>query len=434
MGSKYLLVHQMDFTSLFNSLDPFRGAFSTVNSLTKALEPLHASVAAGASLAKAMEPLHASVAAGASLAKAMEPLHASVAAGASLAKAMEPVYGISNMSAAAKVIDVFGADKMPAAARVIDMLGTDKTPAAARLINVLGAGNVSAAASVIDGLNAGKTSAAVRMVDMLDNVISTTAGIKLDFGHSIWRHGNSVDILAILDPGASRNAVARSIDLIIESIASVARNADVLDVEDATPDAPTDRSARQDGRRVTKESRLWTPESASGAGVHQDAGYDDFPGEAIDPVTVFCGSADVDKQHRDALIKHLWALRSSGVIKTWHEGDITAGDNREASIWQNLDLARLILLLISADYLNHLWENNMLRRIEARARARKAIIVPVLVRPTYAEGTLVERLPSLPSNGIPVTTWVNSDEAWVDVARGVREVVASIRRASARYH
>ena len=49
-------------------------------------------------------------------------------------------------------------------------------------------------------------------------------------------------------------------------------------------------------------------------------------------------------------------------------------------------------------------------------------IIPVIVRSSLWEESPLAPLKALPRDGKPVTLWVDRDEAWTDVARGIRTV------------
>ena len=59
------------------------------------------------------------------------------------------------------------------------------------------------------------------------------------------------------------------------------------------------------------------------------------------------------------------------------------------------------------------------RRGEVRA-------IPILLRPTDWQITPLGKLQALPKNGKPITTWSNQDDAYLDVARGIRAVVETL--------
>jgi len=68
-------------------------------------------------------------------------------------------------------------------------------------------------------------------------------------------------------------------------------------------------------------------------------------------VTVFFSYSHKDKALRDELAKHLEALKFSGIITDWHDGEILPGDEWDREIQKNLDSAQIILLLVSSDFI-----------------------------------------------------------------------------------
>ncbi len=131
--------------------------------------------------------------------------------------------------------------------------------------------------------------------------------------------------------------------------------------------------------------------------------------------------AHADEELHDQLAKHLKPLEREGVIRPWHDRRITPGREFEGAIDEKLDEAELILLLISPDFVNseYCWEKEMLRAME-RHEAGEARVIPVILRPTDWHRTPFGKLLALPKDGKAITTWENRDQAYLDVAQGVR--------------
>ena len=60
--------------------------------------------------------------------------------------------------------------------------------------------------------------------------------------------------------------------------------------------------------------------------------------------TVFFSYSHVDEDLRDMLEKHLSALKHQGVIDTWHDRCIRAGDELDSETSDKLESASIILL------------------------------------------------------------------------------------------
>jgi hypothetical protein len=81
---------------------------------------------------------------------------------------------------------------------------------------------------------------------------------------------------------------------------------------------------------------------------------------------------------------------------------------------------------------DYCYEIIMKTAIEKR-RTAELHVIPIILRPIDLGGTLISELQVLPINGIPITKWRNRDEAFGDVAKGIREVVGLLQLEHRRY-
>ena len=139
---------------------------------------------------------------------------------------------------------------------------------------------------------------------------------------------------------------------------------------------------------------------------------------------IFFSYSHEDEQHRDQLEKHLASLKHEGLIESWHDRRIVAGDNINKEIDGQLERADVILLLISSGFLasSYCYGIEMRRAMERHA-AREATVIPVIVRPCDWRSSPFGKLMAVPRDGKPITTWANFDEAFTDVAQAIRSVV-----------
>lgn len=132
------------------------------------------------------------------------------------------------------------------------------------------------------------------------------------------------------------------------------------------------------------------------------------------------------------LEEHLGVLQRQGVISIWHPRRIVAGTIMSEVIEEQLRSASIILLLVSADFLNsdYYSEVEMENALEQQ-KDKKASIIPILARPCDWENTSLARLPCLPRKRREkreITSWENQDEAWKDVTAGLRQTIKSISK------
>jgi len=143
-----------------------------------------------------------------------------------------------------------------------------------------------------------------------------------------------------------------------------------------------------------------------------------------------------DSGLRRKLEQHLALLKREGAIEEWFDGKIGAGVELDKSIDANLAGSDIILLLISAAFLNsdYCWDKEM-RRAMQRHQKGEARVIPIIIRPVDDgwHQTIFGTLKALPTDGKPVTKWSNRDSAWKDVAKGIRDAVKDLSgRQSAR--
>lgn len=150
------------------------------------------------------------------------------------------------------------------------------------------------------------------------------------------------------------------------------------------------------------------------------------PAPAIAPI-VFYSYAREDQRHVEALRGQLSVLRREEKIQEWYDRRIDPGQQWEVEIDENLAKADVILMLLSPDFFNsdYCWGVETERALQ-RHRDGEAVLIPIIVRPVDWTNTPFARIQALPTNARAVTTWGNRDEAWLDVARGLRTVVSHL--------
>ena len=154
------------------------------------------------------------------------------------------------------------------------------------------------------------------------------------------------------------------------------------------------------------------------------------PISQLNSIEVFYSYSHEDEELRQQLENHLSILRRQGVITNWHYRKIGAGREWEGEIDEHLNTARVILLLISSDFIasDYCYDVEMQRAIE-RHDAGEARVIPVILRPVIWEEAPFGHIQALPTGVLPVTRWEDQDEAFTNIARGIREVVEELNQA-----
>lgn len=147
---------------------------------------------------------------------------------------------------------------------------------------------------------------------------------------------------------------------------------------------------------------------------------------------VFFSYSHRDEELRDRLEVSLKMLQRQGLIETWHDRRITAGEDLDRAINENLETADVVLLLVSPDFLasDYCYDVEMARALE-RHRAGDAVVIPVILRHCDWHGAPFGKLLATPTDGKPVRGWADLDEAFQIITSAIRKALEA-RGASTR--
>ncbi len=139
---------------------------------------------------------------------------------------------------------------------------------------------------------------------------------------------------------------------------------------------------------------------------------------------LFFSYSHLDENLRDQLEKHLAALRRQGLIASWHDRRITAGTAFADAIDIQIEIAEVILLLVSPDFIasDYCMEKEMVRALQ-RHEANEARVIPIILRPCDWHSLPFGSLLTAPTDGRPVTMWPNQDEAFLNVVRAIKKAL-----------
>jgi hypothetical protein len=148
--------------------------------------------------------------------------------------------------------------------------------------------------------------------------------------------------------------------------------------------------------------------------------------------SIFFSYSHADEALRDQLEKQLATLKRQGVIETWHDRRIGAGQEFDHVISQHVENDDIILLLVSPDFLasDYCYDREMLRAME-RHEEGSAIVIPVILRACDWHHAPFGKLLAVPTDGKPVTQWTDRDQALLEVTRTVRGAVEQFARKDA---
>lgn len=150
------------------------------------------------------------------------------------------------------------------------------------------------------------------------------------------------------------------------------------------------------------------------------------------PIEIFFSYTHADERLRDQLEVHLASLKRSKRIVCWHDRHIRAGLTWKTQINTHLNTADIIIFLVSPDFLNSDYCNRIeVGRALERYEEGDVCIVPVILRRSDWKEEALAEFQALPCNARPVVEWPDIDEAFYDVAKGLKEIVVEMENEQA---
>lgn len=153
------------------------------------------------------------------------------------------------------------------------------------------------------------------------------------------------------------------------------------------------------------------------------------------PLKVFFSYSHKDTEIMNQLAVHLAPLKRLEKIETWSDKAIQAGDEWDEAIKNNLRDSDIILFLVSADFIasSYIWEKEIPLAMELRNNLSERVkrVIPIYLRPFDFSGLNFSDLEMVPKNTTghltAISQWENMDEAFMEVAKSIREIIESTK-------
>jgi Subtilase family/TIR domain len=163
------------------------------------------------------------------------------------------------------------------------------------------------------------------------------------------------------------------------------------------------------------------------AAVREAMGTSAPTSDAAVPLKVFCSYSHLDQALWKEFKAHLSPMERAGRIEIWSDQKIEAGQRWEEEIYQKLNAADIILLLISSYFVDsEFCYSKELKRAVERDAEGTARMVPVRVRPVSLKGTVLAEIQALPPGAKPITSFGDPHEGWAQVAEHLYDIVEKL--------
>ncbi len=140
-------------------------------------------------------------------------------------------------------------------------------------------------------------------------------------------------------------------------------------------------------------------------------------------IRAFISYSHVDENYRNELQKHLVSLQHQGIVETWHDRRIVAGEEWAGSIDAELRRADIILLLVSSDFIAsyYCYELEMKEAL-ARHERGEAVVIPIILRPCHWTGLPFGKLQAATKEGKAVEKYPSLDDAFLEITKNIETV------------
>ena len=153
-------------------------------------------------------------------------------------------------------------------------------------------------------------------------------------------------------------------------------------------------------------------------------------------INTFIVYAREDKEIKNRLLVHLNPLIKSYNLVIWHDDHLQAGQEWKPHIESRLEQTELFLLLVSVDFMNSEFINQVEFKFAIdRHKANKSIVIPIIIN--YCQWDIdfnfgdynfnLNELQVLPQQGMPIDDWKTPEQAYNNIAAGIRKVLETIK-------
>lgn len=142
---------------------------------------------------------------------------------------------------------------------------------------------------------------------------------------------------------------------------------------------------------------------------------------------LFISYSHKDETLVSKFINHISPLKNNGLISEWYDRKIETGEEFQEDIDNNLDNADIVCLMISDSFLASkacLQEKD----VALKLRNRKSIkVIPVIISHcAWTMHTELNHLLASPTDGKPVTSFMDQNEGWLDTINWITKVCRNI--------
>ena len=153
------------------------------------------------------------------------------------------------------------------------------------------------------------------------------------------------------------------------------------------------------------------------------------------PLPLFICYARANERIVKQIKPSLTVLARRGYIQPWQDTDLVPGEDWDETIKERLLAARIVLFMVSRDFLASKYITEDERPLAmALVKAKKAAVVSVLLTPCGWQEEDFAKLELLPRKGETVSSFTPREHAWALVEEGIMKVINKLAPAKPSGH
>ena len=147
------------------------------------------------------------------------------------------------------------------------------------------------------------------------------------------------------------------------------------------------------------------------------------------PTRLFYSYSHADETYREEMEKSLSLLKQEGLLSDWSDQKILPGESISAKIKEEMDKANIFAFLISPDFIDSEACRKEWEYAYELCKTGSAVFrIPIVVRACPWKDMLKsDDVKALPKDGKAVALYEHQETAWLEVYRGIKEVVNETR-------
>ena len=146
-------------------------------------------------------------------------------------------------------------------------------------------------------------------------------------------------------------------------------------------------------------------------------------------IKLFYSYCHADQRYREEIAKSLSLLKKEQLLHEWHDRSIIPGTSISKVIEKNLDSSHIYLFLFSQSFIASEPCNDEWEYVKKIVNNRSIYRVPIILEECSWQDFLgQDDVKALPNNGKPIKSYDNTDEAYQQIYKGIKEIIEDYKK------